>query len=120
KDLARQQGMTPNQLHAVLKPAPSARGGGGGGGGGAGRGLGGGGSSGGGSGELSSGGGGGGMGRLTVSQLCWEHGVDLQQALQRLETAGVSAQEGDTIRALADAAGLRPTAVSDIIRGHGD
>lgn len=121
KDLARQQGMTPNQLHAVLKPAPSGRGGGsGGGGGGAGRGLGGGGSSGGGGGELSSGGGGGGMGRLTVSQLCREHGVDLQQALQRLDAAGVSAQEGDTIRALADAAGLRPTAVTDIIRGPGD
>ncbi|HOF39270.1 MAG TPA: DUF4405 domain-containing protein [Candidatus Hydrogenedentes bacterium] len=93
KSIAEQHGMSPNALF-VLMGAPQHGGGGMGRGDGMGR--------------------GGGMGRRTLEDFCSQHGIPVQDAVDRLSTAGIAADAGQTLRAIADAAGVTPADIADI------
>lgn len=126
-DVAIAHGTVPSELFAVIRP--ESRGVVGGGGHGVGRGGGGYGSSGRGRGQgagqgrsLGSGqdstlGEGLGLGRITVLQCCESRGVSLAQGLERLEEAGIVATGSETLKAIADRSGKRPTEIREIIGG---
>ncbi len=67
---------------------------------------------------ISGGGPGGGYGRLTLQEACKIDNVDLQAALDRLAKVGIAAQSQQTIREIAEAAGLRPSEVIDWIKSE--
>ena len=109
-ELAAANGMTPEALYNIAVGAEQrghGRGAGqpGGGGSGGGRGMGGGGQ----------GGGGSGFGRMTLEQYCTDAGIDADVAIEKLRTAGVTATRTTTIREIADAAGLHPSAVRGLL-----
>ena len=54
-----------------------------------------------------------GMGRKTLAEYCEQHGIPVQDALDRLSAAGITADAGQTMRAIADAAGMTPADVAD-------
>ena len=54
------------------------------------------------------GGGGSGFGRQTLEQVCLASGVDVQEALAMLEAEGIEARAGESIRDIAERAGVRP------------
>ena len=58
---------------------------------------------------------GGGLGRKTLQQFCNEEGIDVYQALERLEKVGIKADKNMTIRRIADQAELRPSKVTEIV-----
>jgi hypothetical protein len=62
------------------------------------------------------GGGGSGFGRQTLEQVCRASGVDVQQAIAMLKAEGVQAGAGETLRDIADRAGVRPPDILDMIR----
>ncbi len=70
---------------------------------------------GGGGGAAGAGAAGSGLGRITVREFCSAYGVPLEEALARLERAGINARPDDRIRDLANSADLRPGAVAGII-----
>ncbi len=91
---ARQIGLSPGELFEQLRISGT-------GGTGAGRGAG--------------GGGGTGFGRQTLEQVCRAAGVDVQQAIAMLEAEGVQAEADETLRDIADRAGVRPPEIVDLI-----
>lgn len=106
-ELAAANGMTPETLYNIAIGAAHrghGRGAGqpGGGGSGGGRGMGG-------------GGGGSGFGRMTLEQYCTDAGIDADVAVEKLRTAGVTATRTTTIREIADAAGVHPSAVRSLL-----
>lgn len=108
-ELAAAHGMTPETLYNIAIGAAHrghGRGAGqpGGGGSGGGRGMGGGG-----------GGGGSGFGRMTLEQYCADAGIDTDAAIEKLRATGVTATRTTTIREIADAANIRPSAVPDLL-----
>jgi len=64
-------------------------------------------------------GGGSGYGRMTVAQVAEREGIPLRTALRRLRSAGIPAEGGDNIRALASGRDLDPIDVVDILKGSG-
>jgi len=108
-ELAAAHGMTPETLYNIAIGAAHrghGRGAGqpGGGGSGGGRGMSGGG-----------GGGGSGFGRMTLEQYCADAGIDTDAAIEKLRATGVTATRTTTIREIADAANIRPSAVPDLL-----
>jgi hypothetical protein len=66
------------------------------------------------------GGGGGGLGRQTLAEVCRTSGVDVQQVIAMLKAKGVEASAGDTLRDIADRAGVRPPDIAEMIRATAD
>jgi hypothetical protein len=64
---------------------------------------------------MGGGGGGSGFGRMTLEQYCADAGIDVQTAIERLTQAGISATRTTTIREIAEAAGIRPSAVGSLL-----
>ncbi len=54
-----------------------------------------------------------GMGRKTLAEYCEQHGIPVPDALDRLSAAGITADAGQTMRAIADAVGMTPADVAD-------
>lgn len=105
-ELAAANGMTPEALYNIAIGAAHrghGRGAGqpGGGGSGGGRGMG--------------GGGGSGFGRMTLEQYCADAGLDVDAAIEKLRVAGVAATRTMTIREIADAAGVHPSAIRTLL-----
>jgi len=105
-ELAAANGMTPETLYNIAIGAEHrghGRGAGqpGGGGSGGGRGMG--------------GGGGSGFGRMTLEQYCADAGIDADVAIAKLRAVGVTATKTITIREIADAAGVHPSAVRTLL-----
>ena len=86
-DLARAQGLTPNELFAKI------------------------------SGESKSvtEGHGMGLGRLTVEVLCGQNGIPLEKALDILRREGYVVESGTTLKALAEQKGITPADIKDLI-----
>lgn len=61
------------------------------------------------------GGAGSGFGRQTLEQVCLNAGVDVQEAIATLKAGGIEARAGDTLRDVADRAGVRPPEIVDMI-----
>ncbi len=106
-ELAAANGMTPETLYNIAVGAAHrghGRGAGqpGGGGSGGGRGMGG-------------GGGGSGFGRMTLEQYCADAGIDADAGIEKLRAAGITATKTTTIREIADAAGVHPSAVRTLL-----
>jgi uncharacterized membrane protein YgcG len=107
-ELAEAHGMTPERLYRIATGqtqdghGAGYGGGRGAGGGGGGHGMGG-------------GSGGAGFGRMTLEQYCQQTGIDTQAAIEKLRQAGIEATETTTIREIADAAGVRPSAVGSLL-----
>jgi len=98
--LAEQNSMTPNRLYAI-----ATGGGGGGRGGGANR-------------RFSQGPrprSGFGIGRLTLQQYCDQEGLDVETAIAKLKENDVEARPNTSIRDMADASGLHPSVIRDIL-----
>ncbi|MEW6338303.1 MAG: DUF4405 domain-containing protein [Acidobacteriota bacterium] len=60
-----------------------------------------------------------GTGRRTVTQIAGDAGVEVSVALGRLAARGIAARGSDTMRELADGAGMTPAEVAAVIRGDG-
>jgi hypothetical protein len=60
---------------------------------------------------------GGGYGRRTVGEICRQLGVPVEEGLRRLRRAGIEANEGDTMRALAERAGKNPHDLAQLLSG---
>lgn len=58
-----------------------------------------------------------GFGRLTVEAFCSQEGIDPAAGLARLRAAGINANPGDNLRALATNSGKEPAEIAAIIRG---
>jgi uncharacterized membrane protein YgcG len=102
---AEELGLSPGELFERLgMSGGGGRGGGGGGRGGGGRGT----------------GGGGGFGRQTLAEVCRASGVDAQQAIAMLKAEGVQAGADETLRDIADRAGVRPPDIAEMIRATAD
>jgi hypothetical protein len=56
-----------------------------------------------------------GIGRMTLSQYCDEFGLDLNEAITALNQAEVKADRRMTLREIADAAGLHPSEVRQLL-----
>jgi hypothetical protein len=56
-----------------------------------------------------------GFGRLTVKQYCEQAGLDIETCVARLKKAGFEATPEMTFRAIADAAGVRPSEVRAVL-----
>jgi len=65
-------------------------------------------------------GGGTGFGRQTLAQVCQTAGVDVQRAIAMLADEGVQADGSDTLRHIAERAGVRPPDIVDMIRAISD
>lgn len=89
QSIASENGVSPNALFALLQTA-------------AGR-------------EGEATGTGSGLGRKTLAEFCSERGVDLEDALETLEEAGIPAGAEQRFRTIADAAGLTPGELVAII-----
>ena len=68
-----------------------------------------------GSGSGGSGGSGSGFGRQTLQQVCLASGVDIEQAVTTLKAEGIEARSGETLRDIADRAGVRPPDIAAMI-----
>lgn len=100
-DLAATNNLTPDTLYRMaIGQTQGGHGRGGGGGQGAG---------------LGDGGGGRGFGRMTVKQYCDEAGIETETAIKKLQEAGLTATETTTIREIADAANVHPSAVRQLL-----
>ena len=95
-DLARQNELSPEGLYRL---GSGERGGGPGKGGSA----------------HGAGGGGRGFGRLTLAEYCAEQGIAIEHALEKLRAAGLEAAPDRTLRDIADAGGLHPRRVREIV-----
>ncbi len=91
KDLAAQHAMTPKQVYdrAGIAPPPAL-----------------------------SAGSGPGYGRKSVASLCEEAGITVDEGLARLAAAGLSADQGSSIRTIAQGTGISPADVAAIIQGQ--
>ncbi len=56
---------------------------------------------------------------MTLEQYCTDAGIDADVAIEKLRTAGVTATRTTTIREIADAAGLHPSAVRGLLERRG-
>jgi len=65
-------------------------------------------------------GGGSGFGRQSLQQVCTAAGVEVQEAVAMLETQGISARPGDSLRDIADRAGVRPPDIADMVNAMAD
>lgn len=59
-----------------------------------------------------------GYGRMTIVQICEREGIEAAVALQRLVAAGISADESDNIRTLAEKHDLEPVRIIELISGE--
>ncbi len=59
----------------------------------------------------------GGWGKYTVADICSQAGVPLAEALARLQARGLAATASSRVRDLAEASGLTPEAVLELIKG---
>jgi len=57
----------------------------------------------------------GGMGRKTLRQFCSEEGIELSWALSHLKAQGLTVRETMTMRQIADAAGVHPSALRTVL-----
>lgn len=102
-DLAAAHNVTPEQLYRMATGQP-AHGFGPGGGRGAGGGA-----------DLGGGGGGRGFGRMTLAQYCDQAGIETEAALEKLKQEGITATETTTIREIANATNLHPSAIRNLL-----
>jgi len=56
-----------------------------------------------------------GFGRLTLKQYCDQTGLDANACVERLKKAGFETAPGMTMRAIADAAGVHPSEIRDLL-----
>ncbi len=98
-DLARQAGRTPMQLHALATGQSDAPRPGGG------RGA-----------NRQSQQGGYGIGRLTLRQYCQQQSLDLEKTLRKLREKGFRAEPDMTVREIAAAGGVHPSAMRDVLK----
>lgn len=77
-------------------------------------------SAGGGYGGSRGGGGGGGFGRQTLAEACRTLGVDVPQVIAVLKAEGVEASANETLRDIAERAGVRPPDIVEMIRATAD
>ncbi|ADU67166.1 hypothetical protein Selin_2451 [Desulfurispirillum indicum S5] len=56
-----------------------------------------------------------GLGRMSLEQVCREHGIALEHALQALRHQGIVAQGSETLRVIGERAGLTPTRIYELI-----
>jgi hypothetical protein len=98
-DLAKEAGMTPRRLYAIATGQSGQQQ--------TGRGRGGRGSR-----NMS---GGYGIGRLTLRQYCQQQDLALEQSLQKLRDQGFHAEPDMTLREIATAAGVHPSAMRDVL-----
>jgi hypothetical protein len=125
KDLAAEHGMTPSELFSIIQPESrgvrgSAHGvGRGGGGQGKGRDNAGYGATGNaGRGQDTVSGNGQGYGRMTVQQCCESAHVPVGEGLARLKKTGIEASSHESLKAIAQRSGKRPTEVMQIVHGR--
>ena len=59
-----------------------------------------------------------GYGRMTVEGICKQHGLDVTQALRRLEQNGVDADRADTLRHLSEQTEMTPGHLASVILGE--
>jgi hypothetical protein len=52
---------------------------------------------------------------MTLKQYCAQNGLDLSVAMEKLRRAGLSPSEEMTLRAIADAAGIHPSDVRQLL-----
>jgi len=65
-------------------------------------------------------GGGSGIGRQTLREACFTQGSDIRQVIKALEKKGLTVSEDESIRAIAEKAGLRPMEILELIRTTGN
>lgn len=58
-----------------------------------------------------------GYGRMTLEELCPQLEVDIEEALQRLQEAGIMAQKNVTIKNIASSQNIKPVDLVNIIKG---
>lgn len=58
---------------------------------------------------------GGGMGRRLLEDFCSQHDIPVQDAIDRLSAAGIEADAKQSLRAIADAVGMAPADIADIV-----
>jgi len=61
-----------------------------------------------------------GFGRQTLEQVCRTAGVDIQQAISMLQAEGIRAGADETLRDIADRAGVRPPDIVDMVEAMPD
>lgn len=59
-----------------------------------------------------------GYGRMTVEDCAAQSGMTVTDVLQKLENYGITAQEGQSLREIADGNGMRPGEVYEVIQGE--
>ncbi len=92
RELAEQHGKTPGDLYADMGQGKQGKG-------------------------TQEGGHGMGLGRMTVEAVCAQEGIALDAALARLKAEGIEAKAGDTLKAIAQKAGVTPR---DVMRMLGE